>query len=443
MILDSSEIKNLEAEAGVIATLIQHPDYVLLADNLDSRMFSNMDNAMVFWAISKIVNLGGTVIDALSLTNALNTTKASREYAQTTLTVPALNDLIETSRLIARDTTEDFLVLVNGVRNAAFRREAYDKLEACQRMCFSNEAEDIQQKIYTTLDDVMLRFSSKSEIPPMTEVADSLWAEVCAHQGASGYPFKFPTLNKFVTIERGELVVICGSQKSGKSMLLLNEAVDLLSQGLRVLYIDSELSSRMFMCRLMAHLTGIEFRRVREGTYTDEEKHRIDLALSWLRQMPFTHTYMPIFDPDGIYTTVKKVSHTTGVDVVIIDYFKASDSTDAYTNYSELGNLVDLVKNKIAGDMDIAALGACQLTSNGKIADSAKIARNASTIILLQDKTPDEVANDGYDCGNKKFHVQFNRNGAQMMDDEYIDLRFIGNHVMYEEAQQHIAIDPY
>ena len=41
-------------------------------------------------------------------------------------------------------------------------------------------------------------------------------------------------------------------------MMLLNCAVDLLRQGKSVLYIDSELNSRMFTCRLLAHLTRIE-----------------------------------------------------------------------------------------------------------------------------------------------------------------------------------------
>ena len=102
-----------------------------------------------------------------------------------------------------------------------------------------------------------------------------------------------------------------------------------------------------------------------------------------------------------------------------------------------------MVKNKIAGDLNIAAIGACQATSSGKIADSAKIARNASTIVLLLDKTPEEMETDGYDCGNKKLIVKFNRNGDQMRDDEYIDLRFIGDRVLYTEAKQHQIVKPY
>lgn len=93
--------------------------------------------------------------------------------------------------------------------------------------------------------------------------------------------------------------------------------------------------------------------------------------------------------------------------------------------------------------MNIAGIGAAQATSTGKLADSAKIARNASTIIMLQDKTPDEMEQDGPACGNKKLRVILNRNGAQHAQDEYIDMAFDGNHISYEEAKQHIPNIPF
>ena len=48
--------------------------------------------------------------------------------------------------------------------------------------------------------------------------------------GYSGFPTKFPTLNEYVTLERGELVIIGAEQKQGKSIMMLNCAVDLLKR---------------------------------------------------------------------------------------------------------------------------------------------------------------------------------------------------------------------
>ena len=356
-----------------------------------------------------------------------------------------MNDLIEIAKVIARESVEEYKLLVANVLDAAFRRDTYNKLVECERLCFNSSEADIEQKIYSALDDVMMEFSTTTEVPQYKDVVDSLWGEIEARQdsGMAGIPFKFETLNAYATIERGELFIFAAEAKQGKSMMLLNCAVDLLKRDVAVLYIDSELNSRMFTCRLISHLTGIEFSRLKAGRYTDDEKERIDKVIAWLKTKKFTHLYMPMFDAQSIYTAVKKVKHTQGLDVLIVDYFKGKGEGDAFDSYQELGRFVDMVKNQICGDMNIAGIGAAQATATGKVADSAKIGRNASTIALIQDKTPEEIEADGIECGNKKLRICLNRNGAQMSSDQYIDLQFNGNIISYEEAKQHIPVTPY
>jgi len=124
-------------------------------------------------------------------------------------------------------------------------------------------------------------------------------------------------------------------------------------------------------------------------------------------------------------------------------YFKGADEGDAFDTYRELGGVVNMIKNQVCGDMGIAGVGAVQLTESGKVADSARIVRNASTLITIQTKTPEEIEDDGEECGNKKLRVVKNRNGMQMLSNEYIDMWFKGNNILYEEAKQHIPQTPF
>lgn len=62
---------------------------------------------------------------------------------------------------------------------------------------------------------------------------------------------------------------------------------------------------------------------------------------------------------------------------------------------------------------------------------------------MLSEKTPEEIEQDGPECGNKKMRVVLNRNGMQHAQDEYISLRFSGNNILYEEAKQHIPDTPF
>lgn len=439
------DINAIDSEAGVIASLIHNPELAFHSESLLPNHFTDEDNRYIYLAIVEMAKRGISNVDAYNIIEILNSSEATRRGAEK-LSIDKLHELIDMSDLLARRTIEEYRVCANNVIDAAFRRDTFKKLKECQALCYNREEENVRERIYNTIDDVMTEFSVTNEIPEFKDVIDECWEEIKSRQGAgySGIPFKFPTLNEYVSIEKGELVVFAAEAKQGKSMFLLNCAIDLLKQDKSVLYLDSELNTRLFTARVLAHLSGIEYRRLVTGCYDEEESERIEKAKKWLKTRRFTHIYVPILELQSIYTAVKKVQHTqNGIDVLVVDYFKSSGDGDAWSTYAELGRFVDMVKNQIAGDMGIAAIGAAQATSSGKVADSAKIGRNASTICLIQDKTPEEVDADGVECGNKKLRVILNRNGMQMAPDEYIDLQFDGNHIMYSEAKQHIPQEPY
>ena len=441
----AEDITRIDSESGIIATLMHHPEFVYYSEQLLPNHFVNKENRYIYAAICDLVHRGIETIDPYNIMEAMTSSDATRRYAEE-ITVDQLYDFLEISDTISRNTSEEYIFLVNNVLDAAFRRDIYEKLQQCQELCFDVSEENVQQKIYNMIDDVMTEYSSSDDIPKYADVIDQLWDEIKQRQGIgyAGIPFKFPALNDFVTIERGELVIFAAQQKVGKSIMLLNCAVDLLKHGYSVMYIDSELSTRLFTARLLSNLSGVEYRRLTSGAYSPEEEEDIDNARIWMKQQKFTHLYMPFFDQKNIFTAVKKVHHIQPIDVLIIDYFKSTgNELDAFQTYASMGRCVDLIKNDIAGAMNIAAIGAAQATVYNKLADSAKIARNASTIIMLIDKTAEEIEADGPECGNKKMIVTINRNGMQHASGEYIDLQFDGNHISYEQAKQHIPQTPY
>lgn len=440
----SDEIVRIESESGVIASLIHNPEFSFYSEHLLPNHFSDPDNRYVYTAICRLAQKGITFVDPYNILEVLNSEEATRRYAQE-ISIERLQELVEMSDVLARSSPEEYQILVKNVLDAALRRDAISSLNECLKICCDMEEENVAEKIYALLDGVMTEFSVNEDTPLYPDVVDDYWEEIKSRQGSgyAGIPFKFSTLNEYCTIERGELIIFGAEPKQGKSMMLLNCAVDLLRQGQSVLYIDSELNTRMFTARLLAHLSGVEYKKLTSGQYGPDEAVRIDAAREWLKTVRFKHCYLPLFDEQSVYTNVKRMFHKQGLDVIIVDYFKSSGASDAFESYQELGRCVDLVKNRLAGSMNLAAIGAAQATATGRLADSAKIARNASTIIMLSDKTPDEIERDGPECGNKKMRVVLNRNGMQHAQDEYIDMLFDGNHILYEEAKQHIPETPF
>lgn len=438
-------IETREGEAGVIASLIHHPEFAFFSENLLPGHFKDKANACFYAVLCDLAKRDIKKIDAYIIYEGLMAINAVNVIGHD-ISVEQIQELVEMSDVVARNSIQEYRLVVDNVLKTALRRDMLGTLRECETICLDDSVEDLDQEIYEKIDGVLSEFTAAEEIPEFSDIVDDLWEEVEAHQDGreSGIPFIFPSLNDYVTIEKNELVVVAAPAKGGKSMLMLNEAVDMMRRGLSVMYIDSELSTRMFLCRLISHLTGIEFVKIRSGSYGPEELDKINEAKEWLKDKQFVHIYMPIFDQKTVYTAVKKIHHRFGgLDVLIVDYLKSTGNVEAYATYAELGKFTDVIKNDICGAMGIAGLAAAQLNDNGKIADSAKIARNSSTILILTGKTKEEIAEQGIRCGNKKLTVLFNRNGMQHLDGEWIDVHFNGNIVKFQEAEQHIPEEPY
>lgn len=311
----------VDSESGIIATLIRHPEFSFYSESLLPNHFFNKENRYIYQAICGLAQRGIETVDPYNIIESLSSSEATRRFAEE-LSVDQLYNFMETSEHICRSSLEEYMMLVDGVMDAAFRRDTYNQLKECQALCIKPTEDNISQKIYDMLDGVMMEFSTTNDIPPFKDIVDECWEEIKSRQGSgyAGIPFKFDTLNEYATIERGELFIFGAEQKQGKSMMLLNCAADLLEQDYAVLYLDSELNSRLFTARLLAHKSGVEYKRLTSGRYTPEEERKILDAIAWYKTRKFTHIYIPMFDLQSIYTAVKRVKHTQGLDVLIVDY---------------------------------------------------------------------------------------------------------------------------
>ena len=332
----------VESESGIIATLVKHPEFSFYSENLLPNHFFDEDNRCIYAAICELARSGVKTVDPYNIMEVLGKSPATRRVSDR-LSVDSLYTLMEVSDSICRHSVEEYRLLVSNVLEAAMRRDLYRRLRECEDVCMDASQKDVESRVSKLLDDVLVSYSSVVDIPQFKDVVDDCYALIKSRQaeGYAGIPFKFPALNEYATIERGELFIFGAEQKQGKSMMLLNCAVDPLKRDQAVLYLDSELNTRLFTARILAHLTGIEYKALVSGRYDEEGERRIQAAIAWLKTRRFTHIYIPLFDPQSIYAAVKKVYHTQGLDVLIVDYFKGRGEGDAFDSYQELGRFVD------------------------------------------------------------------------------------------------------
>ena len=430
------------AESSLISTLIQHPDYLAYSDNLISRprYFYNEDNMILFWAICELYKKNITRIDSINLLAQLKLGGGTIKI----LRKPEFEDLqkfIVMTEKAARHTPKEYKMLVDRIISLAFKRDLYYRLGRLENECLNDlPLNELNNKVYTEIEDLTKQYIIGDNVQLFSKVTDTLWKEIekrRSDSGVYGIPSKFSLINEYFSYEPTELVLISGRMKKGKSAFMMNEAIDKLQKGYPVLYVDTEMADRLFYERMLANVSGVTVKEIKTGLYsTENAEDRIRQAREWIDKQEFIHIYNPSMTEEELYSICKHWKNQNGLQFLIYDYIKSYDS-EAYRNSALLGQMADFLKNKIAGELDIAVLSAAQLNRNDMIANSDNIAKAISTGIFWRFKTADEIQREGgLDAGNVIAYININRNGPQTDEDEAIYFTFDGDRQMITEAKK-------
>ena len=437
---DISMVSDSQAEGCLLASLISHPDYIFHIEFLQPGQFYNVENGCLYWAIQQLTKNGIMNIDAINLSNIVNSNSAVKKKIEE-YNICDFQEFIETSAYASRDTLEEVKLLAKTVTTMAYKRDLNRLSIQIQKNCFDEKMELTELSHFVTngLDSLSEKYIISDELQSYGEKADDIWEEIVSRRtedGLTGLPFKFNSLNEYITLEPSELVVVAARMKKGKSALLLNQALFSLKNNVPTVFLDTEMQDRLFHERLLANITGIPVNKIKSGHYNYEEGKIIKSAHEWIKKQPFYHIYLPEHTNEELYSIHKVLKNKIGLELSIFDYIK-SNITSTSENYNVLGAKVDFLKNNICGALDIAMLSAVQLSRENKVADSDKISRHLTSLLIWEEKTAEEIARDGSQCGNYKLRVDLNRLGSAMEEDEYLDMQFDGSVMRIVEAEKH------
>lgn len=443
-----NDITDTTAEAGCIATLMYHPEFLLSIDYLKAGYFQDKFNGCLYWAIDNLYKAGVDNIDVVNLENMINSNssvkKVFEEYGD------SLSDFIEAAKYAARNTIEEYKLLAKEVLTCAYKRDLYRTTSGIQSMCFDDKVDlsKLNIELNTQINKVTEKYLISDEIRTIGEDVDVMWeslVESRGDDGVVGLPSKFNLLNNYFTYEEGELVLLCARMKRGKSMWMMNEAIHKLKNGVSVLYIDTEMTTKSHYLRMLSNLTGISYNDIKAGRYDKNGEDKIKAANKWLKSVNYVHKYMPVINYDEIHALCKILKYKFNLGFVIFDYIKPTTGLGASEVSNLLGYATNYLKNNIAGDLELPVLAGAQLSRDMQVALSDQINRYCSTSVTWREKTAEEIQNDGgLDAGNFCAQVTINRNGKMHGEDEYINFKFDGDHCNIVEAKvQHSVKNPF
>lgn len=446
-------LRSLASESLVLGGLILHLNWILEFNDLKIDYFSTEVNKIIYKMLKRLYKNGAESCDLIDIVALAET---NENYIKKLDEVGG-DEYLETLVSVAEGKTlQDITAHVKTIINLAYKNELCDTLSSLNKYVSSDREtpkEQIAKTVESELLDLKSKYSSKEQMSVIGDNIDKIVEKLGREQRSdfNGYPTFSPMLNNFVSYERGELCVYSGVMKTGKSQLVVNEVYRLCIIGkVPTVVLDTELSTRFFVTRLISRITGYNMKYIKTGKYKENPRavRKFNQAVEMIRKAPLVHKYVFDMSQDDINNELKRLKIQMNLQLVFFDYIKANvSSTDDMQERLQMANMTNWLKNSVAGDLDLAVVALAQTTpisgAGLRIFGSNQVSMYASTIIYLIRKTKEQFERDYNELGgNYYLFVKENRNGQQFADEDTgININFnTANCTITEAEYQHDEI---
>jgi replicative DNA helicase len=240
--------------------------------------------------------------------------------------------------------------------------------------------------------------------------------------------------------------LVSARPKVGKSVFADNVALNTSREGIPTLVLDTEMSKEDHLNRLIANISGVPINEVATGKFTDDElkAEKVQAAVDELDKIPYHYISVAGKPFEGILNLIRRwVTQEVKTDdtgktndcLIIYDYLKLMSSASINNNvqeYQALGFQITSLHN-LCVKLDIPCLSFVQLNRDGITKESTDAVSGSDRLIWLctsfsifKLKSPEEVAEDGPNAGNRKLVPIVSRHGAGMDDGDYINMNMNG-----------------
>jgi replicative DNA helicase len=145
------------------------------------------------------------------------------------------------------------------------------------------------------------------------------------HGGYAGHILTgFPMLDELLGgLQRSDLVILAARPSVGKSSLAMSIARNAaVEHGCSVGIFSLEMGKEQLVQRLLSGETGVDSKRMRLGTLTDEEETKIIEASSVLAEAPIYLDDSSVLRAAEMWSKARRLHYEKGIDLLIVDYLQ-------------------------------------------------------------------------------------------------------------------------
>lgn len=359
--------QNLEAECGVLGSLLIDPQaIVLVADFLSCEDFYRNAHRTLYEIIMQLYQRRTsadyiTVCDLLEQCNQLEDVGGASYVTSLINCVPTSGNIEHYGRIVSRTALLRRLIAVGGQIVA----EAYEDdepnaaltLEHAEQMIFEiGQAYNNSTATFSHVRDLLAAY-----VEQLDQVHAQRGTVVRVSTG-------FADLDRLLGgLQRSDLLVLAGRPGTGKSSLALSIAHNAAKLHRRKVGIFSlEMSKEQIIQRLLAMDSSIDQQRLRTGWVEDDEWERIMASMAAIAK-----TDIWIDDTSSI-STIQLRSRARrwileyGIDLIIIDYLQLMQGPTSkgqrFENWTQEVGAISRSLKGLARELDIPVLALAQLS---------------------------------------------------------------------------------
>lgn len=452
-----SNLMDVGAERAVLSGILQHgvDGYVTISNLITVESFCNTNNQIIFRCLEYIVT-NNSKIDIPSILSAakdLNvyesiSTKQELQYIKSLMDFPIHADNIfnfaiqlkkfEFARKIKK-LTHQVSKDIDDVKGTESINEIIQILEnPVTDFLREDDGGDVPKKIGSDINDY-LKFLEENKCDVI------------------GIPTGFSTYDKAIGggLRRKCVDLVAARPKVGKSVFADNVALNVAKKNIPVLMLDTEMSKEDHINRLLANMSGVPINEISTGQFAeDEDKYEsINKCVQILESIPYSYISVAGKPFEQILNLIQRwifqevktdENGKTNNCLIIYDYLKLMSSSSITNNiqeYQALGFQITSLHN-LCVKLDIPCLSFVQLNRDGITKESTDAVSGSDRLIWLctsfsifKIKSPEELAEDGPNAGNRKLVPIVSRHGGGLDDGDYINMLMQGSHAKLKELK--------
>ena len=185
-------------------------------------------------------------------------------------------------------------------------------------------------------------------------------------------------------VKPGELMTIAAETSGGKTILLLQIALEAMRAGKHVLVFSLEMPAKKVLARFISNLAGFPIKRIKQDPNA-QELHRFNAATSDISRMNI-QVESGYSDIDSIESAIREFASQGRADLVVVDYLQLVHLRNMNSNETREQHVSEITRRlkAIALQLNLALATASQLNEEGRLRESRAIGHHSDHVWLIR-----------------------------------------------------------